>query len=45
MCKVRVVQFVFSADRLHEQDINSKDPFFVVGCEAPSVPGVFGVHG
>jgi len=45
VCKVRVVQFVFSADWLHEQDINSKDPFFVVGCEAPSVPGEFGVHG
>ena len=33
MCKVRVVQFVFSADWLHEQDINSTDPLFDVGCE------------
>ena len=44
MCKVRVMQCVLSADWLQEPDINRTNPSFVVGCEAPSVPGVFGVY-
>ena len=33
-----------SAVWLQEPDINRIDPILVLGCEAPSVPGAFGVH-
>ena len=44
VCKVRLMQCVLSADWLQEPDISRTNPSFVVGCEAPSVPGVFGVY-
>ena len=46
MCKVRVAQCVYIAQSgSRSQTSIERAPFFVLGCEAPSVPGAFGVHG
>ena len=46
VCKVRVAQCVYIAlSGSRSQTSIEQAPFFVLGCEAPSVPGAFGVHG
>jgi len=44
VCKVRVAQCVYIALSDSRSQTSIKQvPFFVLGCEAPSVPGAFGV--
>ena len=46
MCKVRVVQCVYIAQSGPESQTSiGQAPNFVLGCEAPLVPGVSGVSG
>ena len=46
MCKVRVAQCVYIAQSGSESQTSiEKAPIFVLGCEAPLVPGVSGVSG
>ena len=46
MCKVRVAQCVYIAQSGSESQTSIEQaPIFVLGCEAPLVPGVSGVSG
>ena len=45
MCKVRVAQCVYIAQSGSESQTSiERAPIFVLGCAAPSVPGVLGVY-
>ena len=46
MCKVRVacVHTAVALSGSRSQTSIDQAPFFVLGCEAPSVPGAFGVY-
>ena len=45
VCKVKVAQCVYIAlSGSRSQTSIDQAPFFVLGCEAPSVPGAFGVY-
>ena len=45
VCKVRVAQGVYKAQSGPESQTSIEQaPNFVLGCEAPSVPGAFGVY-
>ena len=46
MCRVRVAQCMCIAKSGSDSQTSiERAPIFVLGCEAPSVPGAFGVHG